>query len=107
MDGYEGPAMLEWWANRSTCLGALGVRVTVRVTGNDWTCDAVFDPPLSAEDREGFDFLMELDPLFTLRFDEGSTLLVDVVAAGDERRLALTAYRAETAESAGSRRVQQ
>jgi putative transposase len=38
-------------------LGRLGVRVTVRVTGNDWTCDAILDPPLSAEDQEGFDLL--------------------------------------------------
>ncbi|MGW3247513.1 hypothetical protein [Streptomyces sp. NPDC001070] len=82
------------------------MRVTVRVTGNDWTCDAIFDPPLSSEDREGFAFLVALDPLFILRFDEGSTLLVDAVAAGDGRRLVLTAYQAEAAESAGSRRAQ-
>jgi hypothetical protein len=97
--------MLEWRANRSTCLGRLGVRVTVRVTGNDWTCDAILDPPLSAEDQEGFDLLMELDPLFTLCFDEGSTFQVNVVAAGDDGRLILTACQAEAAESAGSRHV--
>jgi hypothetical protein len=105
MDSCEGTAMLEWRANRSTCLGRLGVQVTVRVTGNDWTCYAILDPPLSTEDQEGFDFLMEVDPLFTLRFDEGTTIQTRVVAAGDDGRLILTAYQAETAESAGSRYV--
>lgn len=107
MDSYEGTATLEWWANRSTCLGRLGVRVAVRVTGNDWTCDAVLEPPLSAEDQENFDFLMKLDPLFTLRLDEGSMLLVNVAAAGEDGRLILTAYETEEAESAGSRQVPQ
>ena len=107
MDSHEGTGTLEWWANRSTCLGGRGVRVTVRVTGNDWTCDAILDPPLSAEDQEDFDFLMELDPLFTLRFGEGSTFRVNAVAAGDNGRLSLTAYAEEPAESADSRQVQQ
>ncbi|MFF2846606.1 hypothetical protein ACFVT5_09760 [Streptomyces sp. NPDC058001] len=107
MDSYEGTATLEWWANRSTCLGRLGVRVAVRVTGDDWTCDANLAPALSAEDRERFDFLMRLDPVFTLRFDDGSTLLVNAVAAVDDGRLVLTAYQAEAPDSAASRRVRQ
>jgi hypothetical protein len=105
MDSYEGTATLEWWANRSTCLARLGVRVAVRVTGNDWTCDAILEPPLSGEDWEGFDFLMALDPVFTLRFDEESSLHVNVAATGGDGRLTLTAYQAEAAESAGTRRL--
>ncbi|WP_433893331.1 hypothetical protein [Streptomyces sp. CA-111067] len=105
MDSFEGIATLEWWANRSTCLARLGVRVAVRISGNDWACDAVLEPPLTAEDREGFDFLMAFDPLFTLRFDEEGMLHVNVVAAGDDGRLTLTAYQAEAAETAGSRRL--
>ncbi|MEU3664341.1 hypothetical protein AB0E77_32080 [Streptomyces sp. NPDC032940] len=73
MDSYEGLATLEWWANPST-LAELGVRVTVRVTGDGWSCDAVLEPSLSAEDREGFEFLMAADPLFMLRFEGGSTV---------------------------------
>ncbi|WP_225648850.1 hypothetical protein [Streptomyces solaniscabiei] len=95
MDNYEGLATLEWWANPSTCLGEWGVQVTVRVTGGGWSCDAVLEPPLSAEDREGFDFLMAVDPLFTLRFEEGSTMHVNVIAAGDDGRLTLTACEAD------------
>lgn len=90
MDSYAGPASLEWWANRSTCLAGLGVRVEVRVTGDDWTCDAVPEPALSPEERERFDFLMAFDPRFTLRFDAENDLVVTVVAAGDNGRLALT-----------------
>ncbi|MER7790946.1 hypothetical protein [Streptomyces sp. NPDC097640] len=107
MDSYEGTATLEWWANRSTCLGRFGVRVAVRVTGNDWTCEATLDPPLSEEDRESFDFLTKLDPLLTLRFDEETVLPVNVVPAGDDGRLVVSAFKAEATESAGSRQVQQ
>lgn len=103
MDSYDGAARLDWWANRSTCLGSYGVRVAVRVSGDVRTCEATVEPRLSAEDQEGFDFLMELDPLFTLRFDDESTVLVEVVATGGGR-LVLTAFRGETAVS-GSRRI--
>ncbi|MFD3458069.1 hypothetical protein ACFWVC_38630 [Streptomyces sp. NPDC058691] len=105
MDSYEGTATLEWWANRSTCLARLGVRVAARVTGNDWTCDAILEPSLTAEDRESFNSLMALDPLFTLRFDEESMLHVSVAATGDDGRLTLTAYQAGAEESAGTRQL--
>ncbi|MFI6703843.1 hypothetical protein ACIBJC_33735 [Streptomyces sp. NPDC050509] len=91
MDSYEGTATLEWWANRSTCLSRFGVRVAVRVADNHWTCNANLEPLLSAESRESFTFLMQLDPHFTLRFDDDGTLLVNVVETGVEGRLILTA----------------
>ncbi|MEV5516360.1 hypothetical protein AB0L50_26220 [Streptomyces flaveolus] len=102
MDSYEGLATLEWWANPSTCLAKLGVRVTVRVTADGWSCDAVLDPSLSAEDREGFEFLMAVDPLFTLRFEGESTVHVNVIAAGDDGGLTLTSFEAETSVSPGT-----
>ncbi|MFD4693203.1 hypothetical protein [Streptomyces sp. NPDC058463] len=105
MDSYEGPATLEWWANRSTCMGRLGVRVAVRAAGDNWTCEATLETPLAAEDRENFYFLMQLDPRFTLRFDDASALLVTVVETGVEERLILNAAEADTAESTGSRHV--
>ncbi|MEU4097038.1 hypothetical protein [Streptomyces sp. NPDC026673] len=100
MDGYEGAATLEWWANGSTCLGRIGVRVEIGVVGSAWTCEARFDGPLSADEREAFGFLMDLDPVVTLRFDEGSALLADVVEADPAGCLVLTAH--ESPESAGS-----
>lgn len=102
VDSYEGTATLEWWGNRSACLGRFGVRVAVRVTGGDWMCEAFLEPPLAEEEWESFDFLMRLDPLFTLHFDEESALPVSVVAAGSDGRLVLSAYQAEAVESAGS-----
>ncbi|MFE7859467.1 hypothetical protein [Streptomyces sp. NPDC057403] len=104
MDSYEGFATLEWWANPSTCLAGFGVRVAVRVSGDAWTCDATLEPALSAEDRESFDFLMALDPLFTLSFDSDSMLHVNVAVA-DDGRLTLTPYQQEPTDPAGTRRL--
>ncbi|MBV8933049.1 MAG: hypothetical protein JOZ47_16340 [Kutzneria sp.] len=99
MESYQGLATLEWWANRSTCLG----RFDIRATGSDWTCHAKLDVPPPENNREVFDFLMELDPVFVLRFYEESTLLVNVVRTAESGRLALTAY--EPAGLAGSEQV--
>ncbi|MFF0740484.1 hypothetical protein ACFYVL_08775 [Streptomyces sp. NPDC004111] len=92
MDTYEGRARLEWWANRSTILGGFDVRVTACAAGSDWTCEAILDGPLSADQQEVFDLLMQADPVFTLHFDEGSEILVNVAAARGGGRLALTVY---------------
>ncbi|MFF3171013.1 hypothetical protein ACFVQ0_00220 [Streptomyces sp. NPDC057900] len=81
MDSYEGTATFEWWANRSTCQGRLCVRVAVRAAGDTWTSEATLESPLATKDRESFDFLMQLDPHFTLRFDDASTVLVEVAEA--------------------------
>ncbi|MFF2014107.1 hypothetical protein ACFVWY_34280 [Streptomyces sp. NPDC058195] len=105
MESYEDTATLEWWANRSTCPGRLRVRIVVRSAGDNWRCEATLESPLAAEDRESFGLLIQLDPHFTLRFDDESTLLVDVVEEGVEGRLSLTAAEADTAESAGTRHV--
>ncbi|MFE4605105.1 hypothetical protein ACFRKE_30070 [Kitasatospora indigofera] len=92
MDSWEGGATLEWWADRSTCLGRFGVRVTVRACGEEWTADAVMDPPPSEEGQEAFDLLTALDPLFTLCFEGDSTILVDVSTPVARGRLALEAH---------------
>ncbi|MEV6683952.1 hypothetical protein AB0N28_01135 [Streptomyces sp. NPDC051130] len=93
MDSYQGAATLEWWANGSTCLGKFDVQVSVCVADGNWACDAELGAEcLSDVHREAFDFLMDLDPVFTLCFDEGSEIMVNVLRAGDGRCLALTAY---------------
>ncbi|MFD0355231.1 hypothetical protein ACFVHW_16055 [Streptomyces sp. NPDC127110] len=93
MDSYQGTATLEWWANESTCLGEFDVQVSVCVVGDDWVCDAMLGPErLSDDHREVFDLLLDLDSVFTLRFDESSEILVNVVRVGDSGHLALTAY---------------
>ncbi|GLW59554.1 hypothetical protein [Kitasatospora phosalacinea] len=99
MDSYEGPARLEWWANGSTCLGEFDVQVSIRPADDNWVCDALLGPELLSDDRrEVFDRLMDLDPVFTLRFHEGSEILVNVVKARDGERLAVTVC--ESAEQA-------
>ncbi|MFJ8212156.1 hypothetical protein [Streptomyces sp. NPDC096033] len=93
MDSYQGAATLEWWASKSTCLGAFDVQVSVSVADDDWVCDATLGPErLSDDHREVFDLLMDLDPVFTLRFDETNEILVNVVRVADSEHLALTAY---------------
>lgn len=93
MDSYQGTATLEWWASESTCLGEFDVQVSVCVVGDDWVCDAMLGPErLSDDHREVFDLLLDLDSVFTLRFDESSEILVNVVRVGDSGHLALTAY---------------
>lgn len=81
------------------------MQVAVRAAGDNWTSEGTLESPLAAEDREIFDFLMQLDPHFTLRFDDASTLLVKVVEAGAEGRLVLTAAETDTAEPTGTRHV--
>ncbi|MFJ1704760.1 hypothetical protein [Kitasatospora sp. NPDC088346] len=100
MDRWEGTATLEWWADRSTCLARLGVRVTAHALGDGWAGGAVLDPPPSESDRADFELLMTLDPLFTLRLDEGSTILVDVRTTVGEEQLGLTAHGTGTAPAA-------
>ncbi|WP_245240654.1 hypothetical protein [Streptomyces spiramenti] len=89
--------------NRSTCLGGLRVEVAVRAAGDTWTSEATLEPPMAADDRERFELLMQLDPHFTLRFDDASTVLVKVVEAGVEGRLILTAAEEDTAGPTGTR----
>ncbi|MYU47393.1 hypothetical protein GTV15_01270 [Streptomyces sp. SID7803] len=105
MDSYEGTATLEWWANRLTCLGRLRVQIAVRAGGDTWRSGgAAFESPVApGGDRESFDLLMQLDPHFTLRFGDASTLLVKVVEAGVEGGLALTAAEADSGEPTGTR----
>lgn len=93
MDGYVGPARLEWQANSVTCLGSIDVDLSVVVDDVGWHASARFVAPLLGEDREGWRFLLQLDPYFTLRFleDEQATILVRVDEEADGGRLRLTA----------------
>jgi hypothetical protein len=93
MDSYVGPARLEWQANPDTCLGSFDVDLTVVVDDAGWHASATFVTPPQGDDREGWSFLMQLGPYFTLRFleDEQATILVRVEEEAAERRLLLTA----------------
>jgi hypothetical protein len=90
MDRYEGIATLEWWANPSTCPGRFDVCLTVSAASAGWRAEAVAVNPWTAENREGFGFLMELDPVFTLRFTDESAVLVQVTETQDGERFTLS-----------------
>ena len=89
MDRYAGPAALEWWANRWTCLGRFDAHVLIDALPDGWCCVAAPVRSWTEAEREGFDFLMSLDPVFDLRFTDDSTLPVQVVEPYDVNRLTL------------------
>ena len=92
MDIYDGTATLEWWANPATCLGSFRVTLTVSVVSGGWKGVAMLDSPRLEADREGFEFLMQLDPVFTLSFPDDSTILVNVIAEGVSGCLILSTF---------------
>lgn len=67
MDHDEKTAHLEWWANPSTCLARIPIRVTTTAGTDEW--EALFSPPLDQHVRENLKQLIDADPCFTLRFD--------------------------------------
>lgn len=87
MDRYEKTAYLEWWANRSTCLSRIPIRVTATAGTGEW--EAVASPPLDQDARENLEQLLDADPCFALCFD-GSTVEVQAEGLDDLDRLRLT-----------------
>jgi hypothetical protein len=92
MEAFEGHCWLEWSANSSTLLGSVEITVVMAATRSNWTAQGHLITE-DNDDREGFVFLCELDPVFTLRFDDASTVSVTVhdVREGG-RRFHLTGY---------------
>ncbi|WP_405439553.1 hypothetical protein [Streptomyces niveus] len=81
MNGREGTAHLEWWANPSTCLVRIPVRVTSAPGGAAW--NAALSPVLDGDVREGVQDLIDADPFCTLHFDDGSAVSVEAAHSGD------------------------
>ncbi|MDW3846964.1 hypothetical protein NMK34_10145 [Micromonospora sp. BRA006-A] len=91
MERFEGRCWLDWWANSSTVLGSVKVAIVIAAVTGDWEADGRL-VSASDEDREAFAFLCELDPVFTLRFEDGSVLAVTVQPTDRHRRFTLTEY---------------
>jgi hypothetical protein len=89
LDQIGSAARLEWWANSVTCLADVDVDVTVSVTAVGWHARAAMQPDV---DDEALDFLLELDPLFTLRFPDHSHIDV-IVERADPGWLVLREFR--------------
>ncbi|MEY9965406.1 hypothetical protein ABIA33_003448 [Streptacidiphilus sp. MAP12-16] len=95
MDRYEGIATLEWWANRSTRLGSYDVYVTITAAQGGWQAEAVAVNAWTADDGKDFDLLIALDPVFTLRFTDDSSVHVQVTQSCERGHLTLTAIRGD------------
>jgi hypothetical protein len=88
MSRFEGRCWLDWWANSSTLLGSAEIAVVITATGDEWDARG----HLLSDDSEGFAFLCDLDPVFMLRFEDGSTIPATVHTLDEEGRFVLTEY---------------
>jgi hypothetical protein len=85
MDRFEGRCWLDWWANTSTNFGGIEVSVVITPTKTGWDAHGQL---ISDDERETLAFLGDVDPVFTLRFQDGSTTQV-ILTPTDDRRFTL------------------
>ncbi|MFG2978043.1 hypothetical protein ACGFYY_34245 [Streptomyces sp. NPDC048331] len=86
MDRFVGQARLEWWANHATCLEEYGIDISVTVDAvGTWRATGRHADALDTTQREGWDFLMETDPHFSVMFpgEHNDGILVRVFEAED------------------------
>ncbi|MGW7096006.1 hypothetical protein [Streptomyces sp. NPDC054874] len=86
MDRFEGRARLEWWANHATCLEEYDIDITATVDAvGKWRATERHATALEAPQREGWDFLVEMDPHFSIAFpgEDRGGITVRVVEAED------------------------
>lgn len=86
MDRFVGQGRLEWWANHSTCLEMYDIDITVTVDAvGKWQATGRHASALDTTQREGWDFLMEMDPHFSIAFpgEDRRGFTVQVVEAED------------------------
>ncbi|MFB6833603.1 hypothetical protein [Streptomyces hydrogenans] len=86
MDRFVGQGRLEWWANHSTCLEMYDIDITVTVDAvGKWRAAGRHVNTLDTTQREGWDFLMEMDPHFSIAFpgEDRGAIMVRVVEAED------------------------
>jgi hypothetical protein len=89
VDRYEGHCRLDWWANPVTLLGSIDVSLVITAQGSEWEAHGRL---ANEEDQEEFAFFCDLDPVFTLRFDDYSTIAVTVHPTDGHRRFRLNEY---------------
>ncbi|MFI0990736.1 hypothetical protein [Streptomyces exfoliatus] len=84
MDRFAGQARLEWWANQSTCLEMYDIDITVTVdTVGTLRATGRHAHPLDTNQRDAWDFLMEMDPHFSVTFpgEDRGRIMVRVLKA--------------------------
>jgi hypothetical protein len=77
VDRVELRCWLDWWANSSTVLASVDAIVSVESRADGWRADGRL-VSADREEHEAFAFLCALDPVFCLRFADGSTVTVTV-----------------------------
>lgn len=75
VDRYEGRCWLDWWANPSTNLAGTAVSVAITSASTGWDARARLIDPAA---RSGLAFLVEIDPVFLLRFSDAGAIPVTV-----------------------------
>ena len=86
MDRFVGPARSEWWANDSICIEKYDIDVTITVdAAGTWRATGRHTTAFDTTQREGWDFLMQMDPYFSIAFpgEERGSLMVRVDEAQD------------------------
>jgi hypothetical protein len=95
-------AWLDWWANSSTRLGSAEVRLDVgSMDAGGGARARLTDESIAAV--EEFEFLCALDPIFSLRFDDGTLVAVRVDATDDRREVTLQEQDGAPAWTSASR----
>ncbi|MEV5505422.1 hypothetical protein [Streptomyces orinoci] len=84
---HREEAHLEWWANSTTCLARIPVKVAAAPDGH-W--DAAVSPPIGPDQCEHLQLLLNTDPCFTLRTADNSATIVMAEHSGDLNRLRLS-----------------
>ncbi|MEU4482813.1 hypothetical protein AB0F68_32880 [Micromonospora sp. NPDC023966] len=90
MDRFEGRCQLNWWANSSTAFVA-EIAVVIAATAGGWDAEGHLISD-DIDEHEGLRFLCDLDPAFTLAFEDGSTIPVTVRSGQEGGRFALTEH---------------
>jgi hypothetical protein len=88
VNGDTDRAWLDWWANSATRLGSIEVKLDLGSTDDGGDARAWLVPDDNSV-LEEFEFLCSLDPMFSLRFDDGSLVAVRVSATANRREVTL------------------
>jgi hypothetical protein len=89
VDRIPNGARLQWWANDVICVADVPVEVLIAIDGGDWVSRATV---LRPHDRSLLEEMAAVDPLFTLRFDDGGTMDVVITFREDSDEFSLTEW---------------
>jgi hypothetical protein len=95
MDRVESRCHLDWRVNSVTVLASVEIAVVIAAADSGWTAEGRLISE-DEEERDGFAFLRDMDPVFILRFDDESMIAVTVHPPDDSGWFALTEHAGPT-----------